>query len=123
MQAGGGLVENVKHSALAFRSVTALCGTTGRARSGLKMRGQLHALRFASGERRGRLPETQVAEADFVEHAQFLGETRSLGEELETFANREVQDLMNILALVMYFEHLRLVARALALVADQLDVG
>ena len=30
---------------------------------------------------------------------------------------------MNVLALVTYFEHLRLVARALAFVADQLHIG
>src|ERR1700686_2068513 len=87
------------------------------------MRGQLHALRFASRECGRRLAETQVAEADFVEHAQFFSEPGDFGEELERLANGEVQDLMNILALVVDVEHLRLVARALAFVADQLHIG
>ena len=42
---------------------------------------------------------------------------------LESFANRQVQNLVNVFALVVNFEHLRLVARAFALVADQLHVG
>src|ERR1019366_7230271 len=116
VQAGSRLIENVKHVALAFGPVTALCAAAGRTGAGLassrlKVRGQLHALRFASGERGRRLAETQVAEADFVEHAQFFREPGNVGEELEGLANGEVQNFVNVLALVMYFEHLRLVAR------------
>ena len=98
-------------------------GAADRTSSGLKVRGQLHALRFASGERGGRLAEAQVAEADFVEHAQFFREPGNVGEKPERFAHGEVQDFVNVLAFVVDFEHLRLVARALAFVADQLHVG
>ena len=73
MQTGRRFIENVKHAGLAFRRVTVRRCATGRARSsltnsGLKVRGQLHALRFASRERRGRLAQPQVSEADFIEH-------------------------------------------------------
>src|SRR5208337_620087 len=123
VQAGSRLIENVKHAGLAFGRVAVLCAVAGRARPRLQVRGQLHALRLASGERGRRLAKTQVAEADFIEHAQFFREPGNVGEELERFANGQVQDLVNVLALVTYFEHLRLVARALAFVADQFYVG
>ena len=56
MQAGGRLVENVE-DALIF------CAS--------KVRGELQALSFAAGERRGGLAEAQIAEADFVQDAEF----------------------------------------------------
>src|ERR1017187_4860570 len=86
------------------------------------MRGQFHALRLASRERRGRLPKTQVSEAHFVQHAQFFREPRNLGKELERFANGKVQYFVNALAFVVDFEHLRFIARALAFVADQFHI-
>src|SRR6202790_3573594 len=48
MQAGSGLIENIKHAAFAFGPVTALAEAVGRAGSRLKVRRQLHTLRFAS---------------------------------------------------------------------------
>src|ERR1019366_6821018 len=87
------------------------------------MRGQLHALRLASRERRRRLPKSQVSKAHFVQYAKFLREPRNLGKKLERFANGKVQHLVNALAFVVDFEHLRLVARPLAFVADQFHIG
>ena len=55
VQAGGGLVENVE-DALIF------CAS--------KVRGELQALGFAAGKRRGGLAEAQIAQADFVQHAE-----------------------------------------------------
>src|ERR1019366_7198375 len=49
--------------------------------------------------------ETQVTEADFVEHTQFFREPGNVGEEPERFANREVQDFVNVLAFVVDFKH------------------
>src|ERR1700733_1423071 len=123
MQTGGGLVENVKHAALAFRRIAALRRTTHRARSGLEVRGQLHALRFASGERGGGLSKPQIAKAYLIKAAQFFREPWSFREKSQRLANREIQNLVNVLALVMDLQHLRLIARAFAFVADQLDVG
>ena len=90
---------------------------------GLQVRGQFHALRFAAGERGRRLAQPQVAEADFVEHAQFLGDLGDVGEELQGLADGQVQHVVDVLALVANVEHLRLVARAFAFFADQFDVG
>src|SRR5271169_1626200 len=123
MQAGSWLIENIKHATLALRTVTALPVAAGRAIPRLKVCSQFHALRFAAGERSRRLPQPQVAKADFVQHAQLFREPRNLGKELKRFANREVQDFMNVLAFVVDFKHLRLVASALTFVADQLHVG
>src|SRR5208282_37419 len=122
MQSGRRLIEDVKHVALAFGCVTAFSSAAGRASSRLKMRRQFHTLRFASGKRGGRLAKTQVTEAHFVEHAQFFRQPRNVGKELECFPNGEVQYFVDALAFVADFEHLWLVARALALVADQFDV-
>src|SRR5450631_2042740 len=104
MEAGGGLVENVEHTAFEFWGASVFCGAADRARARLEMGGQLHALRFASGECGRRLAESQVAEADLVENAQFFCEPGRFGEEAECLANREIQDFVNVLALVMNFE-------------------
>ena len=87
------------------------------------MRGQLHALRFASGKRSGGLAQPQVAESDLFEHAKLLSNLGSLGEELQRFLHREVEDFVNILSPVPDIEHLGLVARPLAFLANQFDVG
>src|SRR5271155_1845892 len=123
MQAGRRLIKNVEHAALAFGQITAFCVARNRSSSGLEVRRQLHALCLASRERGRRLPETQVAEADLVEHAQFFRESRDVRKKLKRFTDGEVQHLVYVLALVKNFEHLRLVARALAFVADQLHVS
>ena len=90
---------------------------------GLKVGGQLHALRFTARQCSRRLPQPQVAESDFVQHPQLFGQPRNLGEELQGFANRQVQHFVDVLGLVANLEHLWLVARPLALVADEFHVG
>src|SRR5277367_4910218 len=123
MQASRGLVENIEHATLALRCVPVLTRAADRTRSRLEVGGQLHALRFTSGERGCRLSQPQITEPNFIEHAEFLREPRSLGEELERLANREVQDFVNILTFVMDIQHLRLIPRPLTLIADEFDVG
>ena len=90
---------------------------------GLQVRGQLHALGFAAGERGRRLAEPQVAEADFVQHAQLLDDLGHAGEEVQRLLDGEVEHVVNVLAVITNLEDLGLVARAFALLADQLDVG
>src|ERR1700721_1026584 len=100
MQSGSGLVENIKHAALVFVPVTAFGRTASRARPRLKMRRQFHALRLASRERCGRPAEPQISEADPVEHAQLLGKARNFRKELKRFTDGQVQNFVNVLALV-----------------------
>src|SRR5437016_13298327 len=122
MKAGSRLVKDIEYAPLAlWRPHRA--GTANLARRRLKMRGQLHALRFASGKRSGGLAQPQVAESDLFEDAKLLGNLRSLGEELQRFLHREVEDFVNILSPVPDIEHLGLVARPLAFLAHQFDVG
>ena len=87
------------------------------------MRRQLHALRFAAGERGRRLSQPQVAEPHFFQHPQLLHDLRDLGEELQRLLHRQVEHFVNVLAAIANLQHLRLVARALALLANQFDVG
>ena len=43
--------------------------------------GQLDALRFAAGQRRGGLAQLDITEADFLQSLQFAGNFRDVGEE------------------------------------------
>src|SRR5262249_15216444 len=59
---------------------------------GYKMRRQLHALSFTPAQRGGRLSQPQIAEADFLEHAQFVRDLGDAAEKLQSLAHRQVQD-------------------------------
>ena len=61
VQAGGGLVENEQRA---------------RAARQRQVRRQLHALRFAAGERGGRLAQPQVAQPHVVQHLQLVHQPR-----------------------------------------------
>src|ERR1700690_3578337 len=86
------------------------------------MRGQLQALRLATGERRRGLSEAQVAESHFIENSQLRGNFRDTGKENQSLANGEAEHLMNILFAVADFEHSTLESRAAAFLADQFDI-
>ena len=121
MQAGGRLVEDVEHARLALVLLAARLADV--AQLGLQVRRQLHALRLAAGERGRRLPQPQIAQADFLQHAQLLHDLGHAGEEVQRLLHRQVQHVVNVLAVIANLQHFRLVARALALLADQLHVG
>src|SRR6202140_2170971 len=87
------------------------------------MRRQFHALRFASRERRRRLPKAQVSQPDFLQRPQLLGDLWRLGKEFQRLLHRQVQHFVNVLAAIAHLEHRRLVARALALLTNQFDIG
>ena len=87
------------------------------------MRRQFHALRLATGKRGGGLAQPQIAEPDFFQHPQLLHHLGYAGEEVQRLFHRQVQHFVDILAAITHVEHLRLVARAFALFADQFDVG
>jgi len=87
----------------------------------LQVRGQL--MRWASPpEAWSRIGQGAGSRGDFVEHAHF-SVSGHVGEKLQSLTNGEIEHFVNILALITDFEHLRLVACTLALVADQFDVG
>src|SRR5262245_52594719 len=87
------------------------------------MRGDLDALRFATRQRRRRLAEPQVAEADLVEHLQAPQDLRRAAEERERFADGEIEHLVNRAATVPHLEHLRLEPLSVALIARHEHVG
>src|SRR5262245_31237142 len=87
------------------------------------MRGDLDSLRFAARQRGRRLAETEVAEADLVQHLQASKNLRRAAEEGERFANREIEDLMDRAPAISHFEYLRLEALAVALVTGDEHVG
>ena len=102
MQPGGRLVEDVEQPLAAVRR---------------QMRRDLDALRLAAGQRRRRLAEAQVAEADLVEHLQPPQHLRRAAEERQRLAHGHVEHLRDRLVLVRDLEHLRLEAPAVALLA------
>src|SRR5713101_2217785 len=86
------------------------------------MRREFEALRFAPGKGRGGLSQAQISEADFVQYFQFGNDFRSIDEERQRLAYRELQNLMDVLVMIADFQHAALEARAAAFLADELDV-
>ena len=108
MQPGGGLVEDVERTArVALR----------------ELGGQLHALALAAGERRGRLPEPEVAEAYVLQRLDFLKDVGHVLEELHGAVDGHVEDVGDGLALEAHLQGLAVVATAVALLAGRHDVG
>ena len=108
VQAGGGLVEDVQ----------------GARAGGLRqVRGQLHALRFAAGKRGRRLSQPQIAEAHVGQHLQLLREALVAAEKLDGFIDGQLQNFVDVQAVVFDLEDAGLEAGALALLANQLDIG
>ena len=108
VQAGGRLVEHVD-------------GAAGGAL--LQLGGELDALRLAAGQRRRRLAEPDVAEADVDERLQVPGDRRDRREEVGGLLDRHVEHLGDGLALVVHLERLAVVAGAVADLARDVDVG
>ena len=88
-----------------------------------EVRGELDALRLAAGERRRRLAQAHVAEADLIEHVQLVDDLRDAREVDERLLHRHVQHVVDVAALVLDVEDRGLVTRSVALFAGQLDVG
>ena len=85
VEAGGGLVENIER-AFAGASTLALLFFFRRGRikalrasCGDKMCRKLHALRFTTAQRGGRLSQTQVAETNFFQHAHLVSDLGMAG--------------------------------------------
>ena len=85
--------------------------------------GELHALRLAARERRRRLAERHVVEADVVQRLQAAADLRDLREERERLLDRHLEHVGDRLALEAHLERLAVVALALARLARDVDVG
>ena len=108
MQAGRRLVEDVERAAgAALRQLLR----------------QLHALRLAARQRRRRLAELDVAEADVLQRAQLVGDRRKVLEQRQRLIDRQVEHVGDRLAAILDLERLAVVAAALALLARDVDVG
>ena len=85
--------------------------------------GQLEPLRLASGERRGRLAELQVIQADVEQRAEPGLDPGSVAEEGERFARRQLEHLGDVPAPVGDLEDFGTVAGPPALGASDHHVG
>src|SRR4051812_4911712 len=95
-----------------------------RAASGplLQLRGELDPLCLTAGERRRRLTEPHVAEADLDEGPHVPGDRGNGGEELGRLLDRHVEHLRDRLALEVHLERLAVVPRAVTHLAGDVDV-
>ncbi len=84
---------------------------------------QLHALRFAAGERGRALAEVDVAEADIDQRLQLLAHLRHVGEHGERVFDGEVENVGDGVAVEFYGQRLLVVAAAVAHLALHVDVG
>src|SRR5262245_65185292 len=87
------------------------------------MRRNFHPLRLAARQRRRRLTEAEIAEADLVEDLEPPQHFRRAAEKSERLAHREIEHLTNRAAAVPHLEHLRLESLAVALIARDEHVG
>ena len=84
--------------------------------------GQLDALGFAAGERRRRLAQRDVAQADVVQRLEDLADPRHVGEQLERGGDRHVEHVGDRPAVELDGQGLGRVAGAAAGVAGDPDI-
>ena len=102
MQPRGGLVQDVQR----------LAGGAAR-----ELTRELHALRFAAGERRRGLTELQIAEAHFAERIQFFVHARDRLEQRNRLFHRQTERIRDRHAAILHFESFAVVALAVARIA------
>ena len=96
----------------------------GAPRGALRKLGrELDALGFAAGERRRRLAEADIAEADLAERAELRFKLWKVAEEFERFLHGHFQHVRDALALVVHLERFAVVALALADLAGHVNIG
>ena len=108
VQPGGRLVEDVE------RVAGGDLGELGR---------ELHPLRLAARELRGRLAEPDVVEPDVVQRVEAARDLRDVLEERAGIRDRHLEHVGDRLALEADLERLAVVALAVALLAGHVDVG
>ena len=96
----------------------------GAPRGALRKLGrELDALRLAAGERRRRLAEADIAEANLAERAELRFELWKVTEEFECFLHGHFQHVRDALALVVDLERFAVVSLALADLAGHVNIG
>src|SRR5690349_12470160 len=88
-----------------------------------ELAGDFDALRFAARERRGRLSERQVAEAEVVEYLDAFADGRLAGEERDALLDGHIEDVGDGFSAEGDFERFGSEARAFAYAAGDLDIG
>src|SRR5450432_1275713 len=86
------------------------------------MRGKFEALGLTAGKSGCRLAQTQVAQTDFVQHSQFGDDFWNVDEEVERFADSELQHVVDIFVVVADFQDAALKACSAAFLADEFDI-
>src|SRR5437870_8659075 len=108
VEAGGRLVEDVE-------------GLAGGAAG--ELLAELDALRLAAAERGRALADLDVAEPDLLQHAHLVADRGDRLEQLGRFLDVHVEHVGDRVALELHLERLAVVARAVAHVAGDVDVG
>ena len=106
MQPGGGFVQNVQGATGGF------AGEFG---------GQFHALGFATAQGGGLLAEPQIAQADFGQGLQRIGNLGHGAEEVHALVHGHVEHVGDVLALVGDLKGLAVVTLAVARLAGDID--
>src|SRR6516162_381835 len=120
MQAGGGLVEDVENAWMPPVAFGLRASKIALFR--LQVGCQLHALRFTARQCRRRLSQPQISQAYLFQHAELFHDFWHAGEEVQGAPYRQIEYLVDVLAVVANLQHFGLVSHALAFLADQLDV-
>ena len=115
---GGRLVEQ-KNAAQRL----AVVGRRQRLEVGEQKARELQALRLAARERRGRLPEAQVAKPDRTQRLEPARHGRRLAEKAARLVDRQCEHFVDVAALEADGEDVALEAAAVARVALHLEVG
>ena len=107
MQARGGLIQDID----------------GPARGSLgQLRGQLHPLGLAAGELGGGLAQLHIGEAHVVKSLELVVDAGQIFKEGQGFVHGHIQHLVDVLALILDFQGLPVVALTLADLAGDVDV-
>ena len=88
-----------------------------------QLRRKLDALRLTARERRRRLSKADVAEPHVADDLELARDARHIRKELHRLVNRHVEHLGDGLALVVHLERLAVVARPLADLTGNVDIG
>src|SRR3954469_3562577 len=107
VQTGRGFIQDVER----------LAGTAAR-----QFLRQLHALRLPTTQRRRRLPQLDVAEADVLQRSQFVCDWREVLEKRQRLVDGQIQDVGDRLAAVPDFQRLAVVSPSFALLARHVNV-
>src|SRR5262249_11474727 len=77
---------------------------------------------FAAGKRGRRLAQSQIAQANLIQHSQTVRDLVHITEEGDGLAHRHLQHVMNVLAAITHVENLLFEPGAFAFFANQFYV-